>query len=80
MEQGQLAVVPFKIPFGARQIGLTFRRDWRPTATQALLIDQIRGRRPPRYRKNQWRRPGFRLLPEGVRILEGNGFSLDGKK
>ncbi len=42
IEQGQLAVVPYKIPFGARQIGLTFRRDWRPTATQALLIDHIR--------------------------------------
>jgi DNA-binding transcriptional LysR family regulator len=42
IEQGQLAVVPYKSPFGARRIGLTFRRDWRPTATQALLIDHIR--------------------------------------
>jgi LysR family transcriptional regulator of gallate degradation len=37
-----LAVVPYEVPLGSRRIGLTFRRGWKPTATQSLLLDEIR--------------------------------------
>jgi hypothetical protein len=36
------------MPFGARRIGLTFRRGWRPTPTQAILIDHLRRARDSR--------------------------------
>jgi DNA-binding transcriptional LysR family regulator len=42
LDQGLLALAPFRMPFGARRIGLTFRRGWRPTPTQAILIDCLR--------------------------------------
>ena len=42
LEQGLLALAPFRVPIGARRIGLTFRRGWRPTPTQAILIDHLR--------------------------------------
>jgi LysR family transcriptional regulator of gallate degradation len=42
LEQGLLALAPFSVPIGARRIGLTFRRGWRPTPTQAILIDHLR--------------------------------------
>jgi DNA-binding transcriptional LysR family regulator len=42
LDQGLLALAPFRMPFGARRIGLTFRRGWRPTPTQAILIDHLR--------------------------------------
>jgi DNA-binding transcriptional LysR family regulator len=39
---GQLVALPH--PFGAvtRSIGLTVRRDWRPTEVQAQLVDGLR--------------------------------------
>jgi DNA-binding transcriptional LysR family regulator len=42
LETGQLVALPH--PFGAvaRSIGLTVRRDWRPTEVQAQLIDGLR--------------------------------------
>lgn len=46
IEQGLLAVVPYPVSLGSRRIGLTFRRDWRPTPTQAILIDHLRSSRP----------------------------------
>jgi len=42
LDQGLLALAPFRVPIGARRIGLTFRRGWRPTPTQAILIDHLR--------------------------------------
>lgn len=42
IEQGLLAVVPYPVEMGGRQIGLTYRRGWRPTATQAILLDHLR--------------------------------------
>jgi DNA-binding transcriptional LysR family regulator len=42
LDQGLLALAPFRVPIGARRIGLTTRRGWRPTPTQALLIDLLR--------------------------------------
>ena len=42
LDQGLLALAPFTVPIGARRIGLTFRRGWRPTPTQALLLDLLR--------------------------------------
>lgn len=38
MQWGVLAPLPLKLPHTARPIGLTIRRDWRPTAAQARLI------------------------------------------
>jgi DNA-binding transcriptional LysR family regulator len=42
LESGQLIALPH--PFGAvtRSIGLTVRRDWRPTEVQAQLVDGLR--------------------------------------
>ena len=42
LETGQLVALPH--PFGAvtRSIGLTVRRDWRPTEVQAQLVDGLR--------------------------------------
>jgi DNA-binding transcriptional LysR family regulator len=45
LDQGLLSLAPFRVPIGARRIGLTFRRGWRPTPTQALLIDFLRSSR-----------------------------------
>ena len=42
IDQGLLAVVPYPVSLGSRRIGLTVRRGWRPTATQAVLIDHLR--------------------------------------
>lgn len=42
LDQGLLALAPFTVPIGARRIGLTYRRGWRPTPTQALLLDLLR--------------------------------------
>lgn len=42
-----LAPVPFEMQHTSRPIGLTLRRDWRPTATQNLFLEHLRqaGRR-----------------------------------
>jgi DNA-binding transcriptional LysR family regulator len=45
LDQGLLALAPFTVPIGTRRIGLTYRRGWRPTPTQARLIDLLRGSR-----------------------------------
>jgi len=42
LDQGLLALAPFTVPIGARRIGLTTRRGWRPTPTQARLIELLR--------------------------------------
>jgi DNA-binding transcriptional LysR family regulator len=42
IEQGLLAVVPYPVALGSRRIGLTFRRGWRPTPTQAILVEHLR--------------------------------------
>lgn len=45
IDQGLLAVVPYPVSLGSRRIGLTYRRGWRPTATQAILLDHLRSAR-----------------------------------
>jgi DNA-binding transcriptional LysR family regulator len=45
LDQGLLALAPFRVPIGTRRIGLTTRRGWRPTPTQALLLDLLRASR-----------------------------------
>jgi DNA-binding transcriptional LysR family regulator len=45
IEQGLLAVVPYPVSLGSRRIGLTYRRGWRPTPTQAILLDHLRSAR-----------------------------------
>jgi DNA-binding transcriptional LysR family regulator len=42
LDQAVLALAPFRVPIGTRRIGLTYRRGWRPTPTQALLLDLLR--------------------------------------
>jgi DNA-binding transcriptional LysR family regulator len=45
LDQGLLALASFKVPIGTRRIGLTYRRGWRPTPTQALLLELLRSSR-----------------------------------
>jgi DNA-binding transcriptional LysR family regulator len=45
LDQGLLALAPFTVPIGTRRIGMTYRRGWRPTPTQALLLELLRGSR-----------------------------------
>lgn len=40
--QGLLTTLPYDLSRTRRPIGLTTRRDWRPTATQALFLDLLR--------------------------------------
>ena len=42
LAHGMLRTLPVAVPFGRRPIGFTFRRDWRPTSSQARLLDHIR--------------------------------------
>jgi LysR family transcriptional regulator, regulator for genes of the gallate degradation pathway len=42
LETGQLAALPHPLGEITRSIGLTVRRDWRPTAVQAQLLDGLR--------------------------------------
>ncbi|MGQ9367957.1 LysR family transcriptional regulator [Azospirillum sp. ST 5-10] len=42
MQWGLLAPLPYRLPHTARPIGLTVRRDWRPTAAQARFIALLR--------------------------------------
>ena len=39
---GQVRRLPFDLAHTARPIGLTTRRNWRPTAAQAALVDELR--------------------------------------
>ena len=43
LQTGLLAALPHPQGKVVRSIGLTFRRDWHPTAHQQLLLDQLRG-------------------------------------
>jgi DNA-binding transcriptional LysR family regulator len=42
LASGQLVALPHPAGPVARAIGLTLRRDWRPTRAQASLVDEIR--------------------------------------
>lgn len=42
IDQGLLACVDFPLPHASRPIGTTCRADWRPTATQSLLLGLLR--------------------------------------
>ncbi|KJS37834.1 MAG: hypothetical protein VR70_11585 [Rhodospirillaceae bacterium BRH_c57] len=42
MRWGMLAPLPLDLPATARPIGLTVRKDWRPTATQARFLTLLR--------------------------------------
>lgn len=41
-EQGVLAPLPIELADSARAIGLTYRRDWRPTKTQQMFLAHLR--------------------------------------
>jgi LysR family transcriptional regulator of gallate degradation len=41
-EQGVLVPLPVELADSARAIGLTYRRDWRPTRTQQQFLDFLR--------------------------------------
>jgi LysR family transcriptional regulator, regulator for genes of the gallate degradation pathway len=42
IDSGQLAILTDPLPGTARPIGLTYRRDWQPTAVQAAFVDELR--------------------------------------
>jgi LysR family transcriptional regulator, regulator for genes of the gallate degradation pathway len=42
LDQGLLVALPVTLKGSKRPIGLTFRADWQPTATQELLLDHLR--------------------------------------
>ncbi|KMW57807.1 Transcriptional regulator, LysR family [Candidatus Rhodobacter oscarellae] len=42
VRQGDIVVLPIRLPTGERPIGLTRRRDWSPTAHQSAFLDAIR--------------------------------------
>lgn len=42
VRMGLIRFVPFPVQHTSRPIGLTFRRDWRPTATQAAFLECVR--------------------------------------
>ena len=42
MEMGLLTTLPFDLGDTSREIGLTSRRDWKPTGTQLALLDALR--------------------------------------
>jgi DNA-binding transcriptional LysR family regulator len=61
---GQVAVLPHPLGSVVRRIGLTTRRDWRPTAAQADVLEALRrqaqalavtARRSPRFRAHRGR-------------------------
>lgn len=41
IDSGQLAVLTDPLPGTARPIGLTYRKDWQPTAVQAAFVDEL---------------------------------------
>lgn len=41
IDSGQLAVLTGPLPGTARPIGLTYRKDWQPTAVQAAFVDEL---------------------------------------
>jgi DNA-binding transcriptional LysR family regulator len=43
IRHGMLEIIPFEIGQSPRPIGTTVRRDWQPTATQALFVEILRG-------------------------------------
>ncbi|MCR9214442.1 MAG: LysR family transcriptional regulator [Proteobacteria bacterium] len=42
LAKGELAALDFDLGDTRRSIGLTFRKDWHPTATQALFVETLR--------------------------------------
>ncbi|MBV6649207.1 MAG: LysR family transcriptional regulator [Hoeflea sp.] len=46
IEAGRIARIDFELPDTARAIGITTRRGWKPTASQATLIDLVSDYRP----------------------------------
>ncbi|MGI9451166.1 MAG: LysR substrate-binding domain-containing protein [Geminicoccaceae bacterium] len=42
VNQGVVRLLDVDLDHTKRPIGITLRRDWRPTATQALLLEQLR--------------------------------------
>jgi DNA-binding transcriptional LysR family regulator len=42
IDSGQLAILTDPLPGTARPIGLTYRKDWQPTAVQAAFVDELR--------------------------------------
>ena len=42
VENGTLVILPITLPDSARAIGLTVRKDWQPTQTQALFLDIVK--------------------------------------
>ncbi len=42
IDSGQLATLTDPLPGTARPIGLTYRKDWQPTAVQAAFVDELR--------------------------------------
>ena len=42
LESGALVTLPIPLPDSARAIGLTTRRGWQPTPTQAMFIDSVK--------------------------------------
>jgi len=44
LERGTLVALPVDLPNNSRPIGLTFRKGWHPTATQARFLDHLRHR------------------------------------
>jgi hypothetical protein len=42
LQSGQLVALPHPVGAVVRDIGLTLRRDWRPTKAQQSLVDEIR--------------------------------------
>lgn len=43
IDSGQLAALTDPLPGTARQIGLTYRKDWQLTTVQAAFVDELRG-------------------------------------
>ena len=42
LESGALVTLPIALPDSARAIGLTTRKGWQPTPTQATFIDSVK--------------------------------------
>ena len=43
VKRGEIAVLSIAMPESARQIGVTVRAGWRPTATQEAFLRHLRG-------------------------------------
>lgn len=43
LESGLLTIIPFKVEHVYRAIGITVRKGWKPTPTQKIFLDMIKG-------------------------------------